>query len=130
MTGVNLAKKKKVEDKEQKTLFSFVDETKPKKKVVKEKPKKEEIKKKVEVKPEKLKIKSIGTEQLKHIPEKLFFKGNDTPFGLKEGEIKLKPIKGESYAQKYLRFLIENGKIIQNLEEGLLLDVYYDGGQN
>ncbi|MFX0188653.1 MAG: DNA-directed DNA polymerase I [Candidatus Hodarchaeota archaeon] len=125
-----MAKKKKVEDKEQKTLFSFVDETTPKKKVVKEKPKKEDIKKKVEVKPEKLKIKSIEPDQLKQIPEKLFFKGNDTPFGLKEGEIKLKPIKGESYAQKYLRFLIENGEIVQNLEEGLLLDVDYDGGQN
>jgi DNA polymerase I len=125
-----LAKKKKLEDKEQRTLFSFVDETKPKKKVVKEKPKKEEIKKKVEVKPEKLKVKSIEPEQLKQIPEKLFFKGNDTPFGLKEGETKLKPIKGESYAQKYLRFLIEKGEIIQNLEEGLLLDVDYDGGQN
>ncbi|MHA1804755.1 MAG: DNA-directed DNA polymerase I, partial [Promethearchaeota archaeon] len=54
----------------------------------------------------------------------------DTPFGLKEGNIKLSEVKRESMSSKYIRYLIERNEIVSDLERGLLLDVDYDGGQN
>ncbi|MFW9988309.1 MAG: DNA-directed DNA polymerase I, partial [Candidatus Odinarchaeota archaeon] len=64
------------------------------------------------------------------IPSNLFFKGNDEPFGLKEGNIKLSKVLRENVTTKYIRYLIEKGEIVENMERGILLDVDYDGGQN
>ena len=134
------SKKKSQVDDKQKSLFSFVDESKPKKEKVEPKPKKEEIKTEVQEKP-KEKDKEIKKEIVKKaepkgekkpgvIPQKIYFKGNDNPFGLKEEDIELTNIQRENVSTKYIRYLIEKGDIIQNLERGLLLDVDYDGGQN
>ena len=131
---VNLAKKKP-EDKQQTSLFSFVEKSKskaqapkkllkkvaPKKKPEKIVDKKPEIKDKPEIQEKKEKI---------PIPKKLFFTGNKEPFGLKEGDIQLETIQRESLSSKYLRYLIEKGEIVENLERGMLLDVDYDGRQN
>ncbi len=122
-----MAKKKRVEDKQQKSLTSFMDTSKPKKPVAKKKPEKKKPPKKKAEKPEKTKKAPRAPGE---IPNELYFKGNDIPFGLKEDNFEIKQIKGESYAQRYLRYLIEKGEIVQDLEKGLLLDVDYDGGQN
>ncbi|MFX0002567.1 MAG: DNA-directed DNA polymerase I [Candidatus Hermodarchaeota archaeon] len=122
-------KKKKLDDKEQKSLFSFVDKKEKKKeetpqiakKPKKEKPKEEKVIKKVQKKVEEIK---------KEIPSKLYFKGNDEPFGLKAGNIKLYKVLRESVSSKYIRYLIEKGEVNEDIERGLLLDVDYDGGQN
>jgi len=90
------------------------EEIKKSEKIAKKQPEKEKQKKKV----------------FKEIPQELFFKGNDAPFGLKEGNISLGLIKRESVSSKYLRYMIEKGAIVQNLDKGLLLDVDYDGSQN
>ncbi len=132
-----MAKKKKVDDK-QKSLFSYIDESKPKKeKPIEDKPKTEKkpkLKKAATTKPTKPKpLEKVEKEKLKEttkIPQKLFFEGNDKPFGLKQGNIKLEKIQREGVTSKYIRYLIEKRNIIENLERGLLLDVDYDGGQN
>ena len=54
----------------------------------------------------------------------------DEPFGLKEGNIKLEKVLREGVTSKYIRYLIEKGEIVKDLNRGLLLDVNYDGGQN
>lgn len=121
--------KEKAPDQKQKSLISFVDD-KPKE--VKETSEQdsldEKIIKEVDVEDEKENL--MEESQLKSIPQKLFFKGNPEPFGLKKGNIKLEKILRESVSSKYIRYLIKKGEIIQNLERGLLLDVDYDGGQN
>jgi DNA polymerase I len=121
--------KEKAPDQKQKSLISFVDD-KPKE--VKETSEQdsldEQIIKEVDVEDEKENL--MEESQLKSIPQKLFFKGNPEPFGLKKGNIKLEKILRESVSSKYIRYLIKKGEIIQNLERGLLLDVDYDGGQN
>ncbi|MEJ2280113.1 MAG: 3'-5' exonuclease, partial [Candidatus Lokiarchaeota archaeon] len=81
-------------------------------------------------KPEKEPSKKKPKKAIKQIPKELFFHGNDEPFGLKEFEIDLDKIKRESFSSKYIRYLIKSGKIVEDLERGLLLDVDYDGGQN
>ncbi|MFX0038740.1 MAG: DNA-directed DNA polymerase I [Promethearchaeota archaeon] len=122
-------KKKKLDDKEQTSLFSFVDK-KQKKEVDKpqttkkpkiEKPKGEKVIKEVRKEVEEIK---------KVIPSKLYFKGNDEPFGLKTGNIKLDKVLRESASSKYIRYLIKKGEVNEDIERGLLLDVDYDGGQN
>jgi DNA polymerase I len=134
------SKKKSQVDDKQKSLFSFVDESKPKKEKVEPNPKKEEVKKEVQERP-KEKVKEIkkeivkkaepkGEKKPKVIPQKIYFKGNDKPFGLKEEDIKLTDIQRENVSSKYIRYLIQKGEIVKNLERGLLLDVDYDGGQN
>ena len=75
-----MAKKKRVEDKQQKSLTSFMDKTKPKKLAARKKPVKTKPTEKVEEKPEKIKDATITHRK---IPDELFFKGNDVPFGLK-----------------------------------------------
>jgi DNA polymerase I len=128
-----LAKKKPPEDKQQSSLFSFMDKPKPKKSPAKKPPKKEEPKKEVEApleqEPE-VKEKPKKPEEKKPIPKNLFFKGDSNPFGLKEGNIKLDVIRRESFSSKYIRYLKEKGDIVENLERGVLLDVDYDGGEN
>ncbi|MFX0139426.1 MAG: DNA-directed DNA polymerase I [Candidatus Hodarchaeota archaeon] len=119
--------KKKNTDQKQKSLFSFVEDKKKEKKEVYKKEAIEEQKTEEEVELEGILIKEQKTEP---IPQDLFFKGNDVPFGLKVGNIKLQKISRESVSSKYIRYLIEKGDIIENLERGLLLDVDYDGGQN
>ncbi len=122
-------KKKKLDDKEQTSLFSFVDKkeekieksskstTEPKT----EKPKEEEIIKKTPIKAEEL---------LNEVASTLYFKGNDELFGLKAGNIKLPKVLRENVTSKYIRYLIEKMEINEDMERGLLLDVDYDGGQN
>ncbi|MFX0006123.1 MAG: hypothetical protein ACFFAV_05265, partial [Candidatus Hermodarchaeota archaeon] len=123
------AKKKKLDDKEQTSLFSFVDKKEEKKeetpKTAKE-PKTEKSKEEKITKKETTRVK----EKTKDVPSTLYFKGNDEPFGLKEGNIKLTKVLRESFSSKYIRYLIEKMEINEDMERGLLLDVDYDGGQN
>ena len=134
------SKKKSDEDKAQTSLSSFVKKETPKKKIREKKPKEEEIKELVEEEPKReittKKTEIIEEEKIKQkvetkeIPQNLFFKGNDVPFGLKEGKIELDKVKRESVTSSYIRYLIKKGEIVENLKRGLLLDVDYDGGQN
>jgi len=148
-----LAKKKKSTDPKQTSLFSFTEEkkseskaeSKPKAKNLKEREEKEKkVSLKEEVKPkeaskkvpkkreeEKIKKEMIKKESpFIKIPEELFFKGNNEPFGLKKGNIRVERMNRESFTSQYIRFLKERGEIAENLERGLLLDVDYDGVQN
>ena len=131
-----MAKKKKPQEKGQTSLFSYMEKTKEKKEPVKEPPKKEEPiappEEKVpeEVIEEKKPEKPEEPKKIKKIPANKFFKGDDTPFGLLEGDVNLEQIRRESFSSKYIRYLIKKGDIITDLERGLLLDVDYDGGEN
>ncbi|MFW9942629.1 MAG: DNA-directed DNA polymerase I [Candidatus Thorarchaeota archaeon] len=140
MSGQRKGRKKKVEDKAQKSLFSFVDEKEKQKKEPEKKPKKEQIEK-VEKetpteKPTPTKEEKIGETlpeekpEIKELSQVFFFEGNDEPFGLKVGNIKLERVQREGVTSKYIRYFISKGEIVENLERGLLLDVDYDGGQN
>ncbi|TFF87099.1 MAG: hypothetical protein EU550_04025, partial [Promethearchaeota archaeon] len=106
------AEPKPEQEKSGKKLFKEVFEKKP------------TIEEKKHVKPTKKVLRG------ENIPEELFFQGNDEPFGLEKGEIELEKKKREGFESKFIRYLIEKGEIVQNLEKGLLLDVNYDGGQN
>ena len=125
----------KVDD-NQKSLFSFIDDSKPKAKKTKEpiSDKPQEIKEKEvkilteEVAPEiksEPRDKSVTFKKVK----KKYFEKRDYDFGLKEIDVTLDSLK-ESASSKYIRYLIETNKIVKNLKKGLLLDVDYDGGQN
>jgi len=132
-------KKKALADEKQKSLFSFVEKTEVMKdaksksktkeekkeledqKLPQESPKTEDLKEEIKVKEE---------PALKRAPKKVYFKGTDIPFGLKQDGIQLRGIKRESVSSKYIRYLIEKGEIVEDLERGLLLDVDYDGGLN
>ncbi|MHA2281689.1 MAG: DNA-directed DNA polymerase I [Promethearchaeota archaeon] len=140
MAGSRKGKKKKDDDSSQTSLFSFVDDKEKEKKIVSEKDEKEEItrhgieapEEKPPIKEEKI-TKSPPTEKKeikKPSMQVTFFKENDIPFGLKEGDIKLDKVLREGVTSKYIRYLIECKEIVENLERGLLLDVDYDGGQN
>lgn len=133
-------KKKKLDDKEQTSLFSFVSDKEQKKVKSPETPKVVKTEKDNEEKP-KAKPKIIKEEETKEltpkaektpevIPSNLFFKGDGEHFGLKEGNIKLSKVLRESVSSTYLRYLIEKGEIVEDMERGLLLDVDYDGRQN
>ena len=128
MPSPKKARKKKPEEKAQTSLFSFVDESKQKDEKVAEETKEEKIE---IIKKEEPKLKKEVKEpgEVQKIPKKQFFDGNDEPFGLKEGNIKLEKIR-EGVTSKYIRYLIEKGEIISDMERGLLLDVDYDGVQN
>ena len=133
-------KKKKPDDKSQTSLFTFVEKKGKVKKETAEKPKKlpiekeKEEKPKVEYKPVKDEIVEEQTPHMeeipKEIPSNMFFKGNGRTFGLKEGNIKIPTVKRETVTSKYIRYLIEKGELVEDMERGLLLDVDYDGGQN
>jgi DNA polymerase I len=129
---------KKAEEKSQTSLFSFVDEEKEKEETEK-KPKKEEIKvvkEKTIEQPTKIKeektveIQPKEKTETKKIPQISFYKETIEPFGLKKGDVKLEKVLREGVTSKYIRYLINKGEIVENLERGLLLDVDYDGGQN
>ncbi|MBY8981498.1 MAG: hypothetical protein KGD57_00995, partial [Candidatus Lokiarchaeota archaeon] len=134
------SKKDKKHDKDQTSLFSFVEKEKQEKKIEKkevlEKKKEKIIEKQIEKLDDTIsKKRNVSPikkkeEEIKKIPEKLFYKKNITPFGLKEGDIKLDKVMRESVTSKYLRYLIKKGDITKNLEKGLLFDVDYDGGLN
>ncbi len=116
-------------DQKQKSLISFVgDKPKVEKGPYEQDSLEEKIIEKDDIEEEKEIL--IQESQLKSIPQKLFFKGNPEPFGLKRGNIKVEKVLRESVSSKYIRYLIKKGELIQNLERGLLLDVDYDGGQN
>jgi DNA polymerase I len=131
--------KKKDDDSSQTSLFSFVDDKQKEKKIPSEKDEKEEITEQskdltdeiLPIKEEKL-LKPPPTEkkETKKPSQVTYFKENDKPFGLKEGSIKLDNVFREGVTSKYIRYLIAKGEIVENLEQGLLLDVDYDGGQN
>ncbi|MFX1288581.1 MAG: DNA-directed DNA polymerase I [Promethearchaeota archaeon] len=125
-------KKKVSSDEKQKSLFSFVEkseEEKMEEDINISNDEGEEIEKPIAVQ-ETSKITAGKEEKKKGPPEKLYFKSNRVPFGLKEGEIQLKKKERESVSSKYIRYLIEKGEIIENLARGFLLDVDYDGGLN
>ncbi len=134
------SKKKKPDDKSQTSLFTFVEKKEQKKEKPPEKPKKTQVDKAKEETP-KVKPKIIKEEKIKEptpqvvkvskeIPANLFFKGDGKFFGLKGGNIKLPKFLRENVSSTYLRYLIEKGEIVEDMERGLLLDVDYDGGQN
>ncbi|MHA2122010.1 MAG: DNA-directed DNA polymerase I [Promethearchaeota archaeon] len=131
MPGSQRGKKKPPDDKSQKSLFSFVSEDEKAPIKEKEKPKKEEVEdKKVVQEPKVSEEKEHFKEVKKVIPQKMFFKEKNEPFGLKEGNIKLEKVLREGVTSKYIRYLIDRGDNVENLKRGLLLDVDYDGGQN
>ena len=122
-------RKKKPDDKAQKSLISFVSEKEKKKEKptdTKKDTKTEKIKEEKKAKETSIKVE----ETTKEIPSKLYFKGNDEPFGLKAGNIKLTKVLRENVSSKYIRYLIEKNEIVSDMERGFLLDVDYDGGQN
>ncbi|MFX1594293.1 MAG: hypothetical protein ACFFCL_16500, partial [Promethearchaeota archaeon] len=122
-------KKKKPDDKAQKSLFSFVSEEEEKIEKPSETKKDSKTKKVIEKK----KAQDITIEvekSTKEIASKLYFKGNDEPFGLKVGNIKLTKVLRENVSSKHIRYLIEKGEIVKDMERGFLLDVDYDGGEN
>ncbi|MFX1391448.1 MAG: DNA-directed DNA polymerase I [Promethearchaeota archaeon] len=133
-------KKKKLSDKEQTSLFSFVNGKEKKMEKIKEEPKgensitykeeKPEPKPKKEVLEKKEEITTESQNVAMEIPPKLYFKGNDKPFGLMDESIKLTKVLRENVSSKYIRYLIEKGEVNENIERGLLLDVDYDGAQN
>ncbi len=133
-------KKKKPDNRAQKSLFSFVDETKEKKDAPTKSKKEvkvdetdtEKLEKKV-TKGKETEIKEllIKTEKpKKEIPPDLFYKATTYDFGLKEGNVSLSKVLRESVSSKYIRYLVEKGEIVEDMEQGLLLDVDYDGGFN
>jgi hypothetical protein len=155
VAGKKKPKKKKEEDLKQKSLFSYVESSKSEKKIEEKEEEilneeseelldvPEEIEEEAEVEGEVVqdqiygediikfkKAKVILPSEISPIPQNLFFKGNDEPFGLKKGDIKLEKISRESVTSAYIRYLIEKQEIVHNLERGLLLDVDYDGTQN
>ncbi len=149
MPSSRKGKKKKDDNKSQTSIFSFADEKEKEKKVSAEKDenkeKLEQSREKLEEKPpikeeeiEKSAIKEQEPEKspitekkvTKKASQLTFFTKNDKPFGLKVGNIKLDKVFREGVTSKYIRYLIKQGEIVQNLEKGLLLDVDYDGGLN
>ncbi len=134
-------KKKSTEDKAQKSLFSFVDDKKSERIEPVRETRKEEIKEKKPTEKPKPKPKLVKEEKIEktspeetlgsgEIPKNLFFKENKVPFGLKVGDIKFDKVLREGVTSKYIRYLMASEKIVENLDQGLLLDVDYDGGQN
>lgn len=125
-------KKKLPADEMQKSLFSFAETTEVKKDAKSKTSTKEDKKVLEEQKlpQETLKTKVVKEEIKKGTPKKEYFKSTGVPFGLKENGIHLQDIKRESVSSKYIRYLIEKGDIVEDLERGLLLDVDYDGGLN
>ncbi|MHA2038703.1 MAG: DNA-directed DNA polymerase I [Promethearchaeota archaeon] len=138
MPNQRRGKKKKDDDSSQTSLFSFVDDKKKedipsekvkKRKITEKKAGKKEVKSSIKEEP----ISQSTTPEKKEVPQTsqvTYFKENNKPFGLKEGNVKLDKVLRESVTSKYIRYLIERGEIVENLEQGLLLDVDYDGGQN
>jgi DNA polymerase I len=127
------SKKKPPADEKQKSLFSYVEKTEAKKKGEDLSASSDEDKKK-KTKPvethKQSDVKEVKEEIKKVVLKKVYFKSNGIPFGLKEGGIQLQNIKRESVSSKYIRYLIEKGEVAEDLEQGLLLDVDYDGGLN
>jgi len=132
-------KKKIPVDDKQKSLFSFVDKSetdKEEKSVdITEEEKKESkdqliAHKTYETKDLEDKKKIKEEPAIRRALKKTYFKSSGIPFGLKEGGIPLQFIKRESVSSKFIRYLIEKGEIVEDLERGLLLDVDYDGGLN
>jgi len=132
--------KKRVDYKKgQKSLFSFVDDKEKDKDIPSEKVEKKKAADKIREKEEK-KPRIIEEEIIKSpLPEKkktvkpsqvTYYKENNEPFGLKKGNIKLGKVLREGVTSKYIRYLVERGEILDNLERGLLLDIDYDGQQN
>ena len=122
--------KKKKSDEKQKSLFSYVDksnseEAKPEQIVVEEH--------KVAPKNEKIQDKSEEIEDTtskNKIAQKVYMEQKQLNFGFNEKDIKLESEQKEAVSSKYIRYLIEAGDLVNNLNSGLLLDVDYDGGQN
>ncbi len=139
MPSPKKTKKKLPADEKQKSLFSFVEKTEVKQeeessRMLNEEKKASEDQLKTQEPPKtddlKEEIKAKEEPALKRALKKVYFKGTGIPFGLKKDGIQLRDIKRESVSSKYIRFLIEKGEIVEDLERGLLLDVDYDGGLN
>ncbi|MFX1571674.1 MAG: DNA-directed DNA polymerase I [Promethearchaeota archaeon] len=137
MPSPKKGKKKRIDDKTQTSLFSFANEEKKEKEEHEEKIEEKGIKALKEEQPveeskvsERKKITKVPLAEKSENPQVSLYIEKDEPFGLKEGNIKLERVLREGVTSKYIRYLIEKGEIIENLERGLLLDVDYDGGQN
>ncbi|MHA1478715.1 MAG: DNA polymerase domain-containing protein, partial [Promethearchaeota archaeon] len=139
MPSPRKTKKKPLADEKQKSLFSFVEKKEVNQEEESNKILKEEIEEpKEQLKPQeppqteelKEEIKAKEEPTLSRALKKVYFKGTGIPFGLKKDGIQLRDIKRESVSSKYIRYLIEKGEIVEDLERGLLLDVNYDGGLN
>lgn len=132
---------------EQVSLSSFIEKKKPKKEIIEEEQPQMVTKEQIEMEilgikeqPKTVAKKELNViesgekvskkETLGEIPKNLYYKPKSTNFGLLEKNTQFKKKERESGEAAYVRFLIENGKITTNLENGVLLDVDYDGGQN
>ncbi|MFX1353693.1 MAG: hypothetical protein ACFFGP_07025, partial [Promethearchaeota archaeon] len=115
-------KPNKKEDQKQKSLFSFVEDKEKEQKAPKKSSKKQPLKEEKQIDQKKTVIEEPKT---KEIPKELFFKTNNEPIGLQVDDVKLEKVLRESMTSKYIRYLIEKGEIVKNLERGLLLDVDY-----
>ncbi|MBY9012108.1 MAG: hypothetical protein KGD70_07020, partial [Candidatus Lokiarchaeota archaeon] len=118
-------KRKLPVDENQKSLFSFVEKTEDKKEEKSKSTTKEEKKElegqefpheppEIDEVKEEIKVKEEPT--LKIPPKKQYFTGSSIPFGLKDEGIKLQYLNRESVSSKYLRYLIEKGEIVEDLE--------------
>ncbi len=136
MPSPKKSKKTPKVDDNQKSLFSFMDDSKPQAKKTEET--KSDISQEIKEKEENTLTEKVGSE-IKSEPQeksvtrkkakKIYFEKRAQDFGLKEIDVTLDSQK-ESAKSKYIRYLIETDKIVKNLKKGLLLDVDYDGGQN
>ncbi|MFW9952322.1 MAG: hypothetical protein ACFFKA_19550, partial [Candidatus Thorarchaeota archaeon] len=139
MPNPKKTKKKNPSDEKQKSIFSFVEKEDPiKEKKSKSLARDEKRELEGQILPQEQPETKLGKEEIKVKDEtaskrassKVYFKSSGIPFGLKEGSIQLQKIQRESVSSKYIRYLIQKGEIVEDLERGLLLDVDYDGGLN
>ena len=141
------SKKKTRKVREQVSLSSFIEKKKPKKEIIEEEQPqmvtKEQIEREIlgikeqpktvakkELDVVEAGVKVLKKETLGEIPKNQYYEPKAKNFGLLEKNTQFKKKERESPVAAYVRFLIENGKITTNLENGVLLDVDYDGGQN
>jgi len=122
--------KKKKSDEKQKSLFSYVDQDNSK-----GPEKAESVADNSELVSNNEVIEDLsegiedGISQNGQI-KKIYLNERELKFGFNERDIKLESVQREAVSSKYIRYLIEAGEIVNNLNSGLLLDVDYDGGQN
>ncbi|MBD3350677.1 MAG: hypothetical protein GF364_04235, partial [Candidatus Lokiarchaeota archaeon] len=90
---------------------------------------KEETKGRLGNKSEQESIKKKSTEFKKEDQLK-FYKKDDTPFGESAFDEKPEKLKREAHKSRYLRYLMINNQICDNMERGILLTMEYCGTQN
>ncbi len=114
-------KKNNIKENKQKSLSSFVDNDNNHK----------TIKKETKFMDKSTKLNKNDKLNVKKRNQQInYFRGNNDPFGLKGTNFDSNSIKHESYNTKYLKYLTKQDKIVQELKNGILLDIDYDAGQN